>query len=237
MKKLLTLALALMMAFAVMMALPVAAAEYEAGATFAIDPDEFAKGNPEFGPFQLMQYNPNDDEYKLLVWNGTSQYEGEWAYCIIADGGTGWHPNDLLNPVIAFTAPVSGTYKLSCILQRLSPVNGTGSRIWTALNGQTVKEVVIENTLPNPYEATFDMKKGETVYFGYDPINNTNADDYLVFQGLTYTLTEVKADAPATEESGGDDEQAPETADFAVGVVALAVVAAACVVVAKKKMF
>ena len=91
-------------------------------------------------------------------------------------------PNYGYDILICFTAPEDGTYNLYAGAQRSWPTNqvgvvGTGSRFFVEHNGSLVTEEIDESeteTKPIVFNERLELQKGDTVYFGHDPIDGEN---------------------------------------------------------------
>jgi hypothetical protein len=119
--------------------------------------------------------------------------------------------NDLL---LTFTAPEDGTYRVRASAKRSFKCYnqkgnvGTGSRFFIEAGGQVFDEgidLAVDGTTRIALEAEVTLKKGETVYYGHDPIVSDNpamydasgwADDSII----DYFIVELLEDGTPSEQ-------------------------------------
>ena len=84
------------------------------------------------------------------------------------------HGYDIL---MTFTAPADGSYTVNAVAQREWTVNQTGSRFFIEHNGVLVVEeydYAVESTKEIAFNVDLQLKKGDTVYFGHDPLDENS---------------------------------------------------------------
>lgn len=116
------------------------------------------------------------------------------------------HGSDIL---MTFTAPADGSYTVDAVAQREWTVNNTGSRFFIELNGVKVVEeydYALESTKEIVFHVDLQLKKGDKVYFGHDPLDEEGkgpsgmSDDAVIKKYTVRFNGEVSVPSPVVKE-------------------------------------
>jgi hypothetical protein len=146
-----------------------------------------------------------------------------------------WYPGAQHEAVVAFNAPVEGTYSYEYETLTVWGCNEGDRHVYVEVDGAvhngnellSAKGTAKEETRKT-FTGTVELDEGGQILFVNDPSDNSAGDNLYIVK-LIVTL-DKKAEIPPTD----DPTHAPDTNDALVAVIALAAVAGTALVITKK---